>query len=141
MKSPKDGLQVYALTFADERAQNGILTISRCPFNMKGRGKAALLAQERLKSSRDEVGGGATRGRILGGGDLNQERSGWAGTLGLVHRERPGLVPSDEGPLSPVRSSTHTALWFGRTSCRHHLVLNKYAAILRFFFSMFKPTR
>lgn len=35
VRSLKDGLQVYALTFADERAQNGILTISRCPFNMK----------------------------------------------------------------------------------------------------------
>lgn len=38
-KSLKDGLQVYALPFADERAENGILTISRCPFNMKGRRK------------------------------------------------------------------------------------------------------
>lgn len=83
MKSLKDGLQVYALTFADERARNGILTISRCPFNMKGRGKAALLAQERLKGGRDGVGG---RGRdaaprkggscvcVCGGGDLNQKR-------------------------------------------------------------------
>lgn len=39
MKSLKDGLQVYALPFADERAENGILTISRWPFNMKGRRK------------------------------------------------------------------------------------------------------
>lgn len=34
VKSLKDGLQV-CVTFADERAENGILTISRCPFNMK----------------------------------------------------------------------------------------------------------
>lgn len=51
LKSPKDGLQVYALTFADERGPNGILTISRCPFYMKGC-ISNTLSQRRLKGER-----------------------------------------------------------------------------------------
>lgn len=80
MKSLKDGLQVYALTFADERAENGILTISRWPFKMKGRRKRRS-QPARLKGGRGRDVAPCEGGSW--GGYLNPQPAGWAATLGF----------------------------------------------------------